>query len=56
MGALMRPPENEANTAEKLQMKKRIEKMNRLELQIRVIFLEGFIIGVTGNMAPVSST
>ncbi|MBB6413690.1 hypothetical protein HNQ71_006394 [Mesorhizobium sangaii] len=49
-------PEGEANNAEKLRLKKRIETMTRLELQIRVIFLEGFIKGVTGNLAPVSPT
>ncbi|MER9341808.1 hypothetical protein NKI41_13540 [Mesorhizobium sp. M0601] len=52
----MQLPEGEATTTEKLRLKKRIETMTRLELQIRVIFLEGFINGVTGNIAPVSPT
>ncbi|MER9022406.1 hypothetical protein NKI01_07515 [Mesorhizobium sp. M0815] len=42
------------STAEKVRLKKRIETMTRLELQIRVIFLEGFIVGATGSIAPVS--
>ena len=50
----MRLPEGEANTAEKPRLKKRIETMTRLELQIRVIFLEGLFEGATGDVAPLS--
>ncbi|MER9175289.1 hypothetical protein NKH72_17065 [Mesorhizobium sp. M0955] len=53
-GTSARLAEGEANTAEKLRLKKRIEIMTRLELQIRVIFLEGLFEGATGKVAPVS--
>lgn len=52
--AYMQLREAETNT-EQLR-KKRIGAMTLLELQIRVIFLEGFIAGATGKVPPSSPT
>lgn len=45
----MQLPEDQSNSAEKLRLKKRIETMPRVELQIRVIFLEGYINGLASS-------
>lgn len=44
----------ERPVAETPRLKNRIETMTRLDLQIRVVFLEGLFEGATGHRPPAS--